>query len=113
MLRMLTKMSMSSDVLDTQRLSIIGPVTSVSSGIAPDSKDTPVRPVLPCVVASEEPDAIPALVAPEAEYVSFASVAGTSHVSRPSDAIVSLESSRSIRRYVFVHCVRASGHSFS
>ena len=66
MLRIVTKMSMSSDVLDTHTFSTIGPVISVSCGIASVSKETPVRPVLPCVVASDDPEAIPALVEPEA-----------------------------------------------
>jgi hypothetical protein len=54
--------------------------------------------VFPCVVASEEPEAIPAFVAPDAEYVSFDSFCGTSQVNVPSAARASPEGSRSILR---------------
>ena len=64
MLRSVTKMSMSSDVLDTHSFIAIGPVTSVSSGRGCVSNETPLRPTLPCVVDSDEPEATPALVTP-------------------------------------------------
>ena len=60
-------MSMSSVVLDTHKLSINGPVISVSASIAPVSNDTPSRPAPPWVVDSDEPDATPAAVDPLAE----------------------------------------------
>ncbi|MND00068.1 hypothetical protein D3C83_185630 [compost metagenome] len=58
---------MSSEVLDTHRLSTIGPVTSVSFSSGGVSNETPVRVSVPCEVASEEPEATPARVIPVAE----------------------------------------------
>src|SRR3990172_6658700 len=64
MLRRVTKMSMSSELLDTHSLSASGPVTSVSCLRGAVTKETPLRPTIPCVVDSDEPDATPALVTP-------------------------------------------------
>ena len=60
-------MSISSEELDTHRLHIKGPVISKSSVIAGVVKDTPVLVLLPCVLASDELEATPALVAPLVE----------------------------------------------
>ena len=59
-------MSMSSVELDTHRLSISGPVTSVSSFNGVVSKDTPILFCAASISAVDE-DATPALVTPLAE----------------------------------------------
>ena len=62
MLRKVIMISISSDVLETHRLHINGPVISVSLVIGFVFNEIPVLPTLPCVVDKEEPEAIPALV---------------------------------------------------
>ena len=68
LLRIVAKRSMSSVVLDTQRVSTAGPVTSMSSFNVGVSKDTPSRGRLPGnTVDVHDAEAMPALDMPVAE----------------------------------------------
>src|SRR5689334_11036421 len=107
MLRIVAKMSTSSDVLDIQSTSTMGPVTSVSCGSGALRNDMPVRSTEPAAFEGAD-ELTPACDGGLAEYVQLAPSLGEALTSSPSGAPSLLCSFAFALRYIFVHCVRAS-----
>src|SRR5262245_58712695 len=112
MLRIVTKMSASSDVLDSHSTSTAGPVISVSCGRGAVMKEIPVRSTLPAALDGAE-ELTPAWEGGLAAYVVLPSVAGGASTISPSGDPSLFWRSTPALRNIFVHRVRVSGHSCS
>src|SRR3954468_16569154 len=112
MFRMVAKISASSDVLEIERSSMMGPVTSVSSVSGALTKEIPVRSTEPAAFDGAD-ELTPACDGGLAEYVELPLSRGEVVVSSPSGSPLLFCSFAFTLRYIFVHRVRASGHSFS
>src|SRR5688572_1209033 len=106
MLRIVAKMSTSSEVLDTHTPSTIGPVTSVSSSSGAVTNEMPVRSTLPAAFEGAE-ELTPACEGGLAAYVEVDTSFGDEDVSSPSASPLLLCSCALHLRYIFVQRVRA------
>src|SRR3954465_13277854 len=112
MFLIVAKISMSSDELDTQSKSAMGPVISVSSLRGAVMNDTPVRPIEPALTDGAA-EAVPAWLGGLARKVIAVLCLTGSDRSAPSELPSWFCSGCSAFRYILVQHVRAIGHSFS